>query len=791
MLNLRKGFLSALVVGTLLLQMANTIAVRADGDTPPTDTPAEVSTEPADGGTTEVAPPDPTEADPTEAPSQDPTEVVTQDATDPAVTPDATLESDPTEAPTSDPSATPEATVEADPTETGQPTSLPEILDQAPDNTQVVVLNSDGQPEPLATQSGVQILANGDPMWCPQGVLPGGAGCTTSFNSFTGASGLLNTLAGGAYSGNGVIYVAQNYDSSLEIGDVGIDGSVLTTLQNLTIQGGWDGVLGSANITGTSLFNNLILQITNWNYNVSINDIEVANSSQFGLGVDSSGNIALDNVNAHDNSADGVILQTYAGAGNVTVTNSTVDNNGANGLIVGSGGNVSLGNVTTTNNNGDGVLVLSEGNINLNHVTSTNNSGIGADLESCGCTPGDVNVNNSEFSSNSDDGLDISTDGNVTVTNTEANNNNNGAGTDISAGGNVALVNVGAFTNGSGGIYIENQGNTTLNHMDSGYNGDVGVGIFSNGNVSVNDTWAGYNNSVGLGLDAAGNVTLTNSAFFDNVDPGAMVTSSGSINVNNSFFGNCFLGYCGTQPLGALFLSTNSVAISNSQFNQNTDTGLVALSFGNVTLTNVSADGNGSLGADIQSLGNVTICGGSYSYNGDTGLAIDAQGAANISPSTLLNGNGVMPTDIMASAVNENFRCSPKHRGGSYNSVNVSDGVAVEASCDGYIGVELHLPSGDSLVVPCPTHGKASLAHIAFGQLPGALPEGDTFISALLAQAARDGLTVSFALPVQGAKYTILRWNGSEWINLDGVTTIDGLYATVPATPGYYVLVTK
>jgi fibronectin-binding autotransporter adhesin len=118
----------------------------------------------------------------------------------------------------------------------------------------------------------------GDPLWCPIGVLPGGVGCTASFTAFTGAGGLLAALASGPYSGDGVIYLDTFYNAALETGDVIINGGDLSALGNLTLQGGWDGVLGGANIVGTSVINAVDLRI-DWPGNVTIKDIDFQGSS--------------------------------------------------------------------------------------------------------------------------------------------------------------------------------------------------------------------------------------------------------------------------------------------------------------------------------------------------------------------------------------------------------------------------------------------------------------------------------------------------------------------------------
>ena len=80
-----------------------------------------------------------------------------------------------------------------------------EALTQVPEGTEVVVLDEDGNSVPLATQEAAEIVAVIDPMWCPEGVLPGGAGCSAGYSAI---SDLINNMVSNTsfYTQNGVIY---------------------------------------------------------------------------------------------------------------------------------------------------------------------------------------------------------------------------------------------------------------------------------------------------------------------------------------------------------------------------------------------------------------------------------------------------------------------------------------------------------------------------------------------------------------------------------------------------------
>ncbi len=96
--------------------------------------------------------------------------------TDAVATEVASVDAAPTDSPGTDKTA-----VEAAP-------SVAEIVDAAPEGTQVVVMDATGQPLPLASEAAAAMLLTGDPMWCPDGKLPGDVGCTASHSGFN-ASG--------------------------------------------------------------------------------------------------------------------------------------------------------------------------------------------------------------------------------------------------------------------------------------------------------------------------------------------------------------------------------------------------------------------------------------------------------------------------------------------------------------------------------------------------------------------------------------------------------------------------
>ena len=122
----------------------------------------------------------------------------------------------------------------------------PSLMEQVPDNTEVVVLNSEGEAEPLATQEVANAVAASDPIWCPgtQAPTPGANGCTVTHSSFDALLTTLKTDEGSftpIYQVNGTIYVEMgSYGGGESAIDFNTYGFTTFDDHDLTIQGGWD-----------------------------------------------------------------------------------------------------------------------------------------------------------------------------------------------------------------------------------------------------------------------------------------------------------------------------------------------------------------------------------------------------------------------------------------------------------------------------------------------------------------------------------------------------------------------
>jgi hypothetical protein len=731
----------------------------------PTDAPgATQSPPPADQPTgVRVVTQDPSPTDqPTDAPS------VTQP---PSPTDVAAGSSDATPAPTD--TSTPPSTLEA------QSTSIPAVLDQAPAGTQVVVLDQAGQPQPLATQQALNILATGDPIWCPSGVSPsaGSGGCTGSYSDL---ASLVGYLSGSQPAQNGTIWITSGADNSGT--DILIDGTTLTTWKDyaLTLQGGWNGSSTGA-ISGVSNFDKSI-SITSWNNTVAVDNINISNTSGTGLTVQTSRDIQLSNVSSSGSSGDGARLDNSSGTGNVNLngTNTFSSNQGSyGGLYVKSNGSISLSNVTAS------------GNVN----------GLGAYLFNASASlPQNVTLSGTNvMSSNGSYGLEIDTLGAITLNNLTTNNNGNY--------GTILFNN-----NGSGGEDV------TLNGAGQ-FNGNTGTGIEINswGNISTSNLTANQNGGYGASMynslaSTAKNVILSGTNTFNgNFANGLYVSSNGDINADT------IIASQNLNSDGAILfnnLGTGNISLgssSSSIFNGNNGNGLRLVSTGDIILVQVTADNNtAGSGLTLTTSGQAQVSCGDFSGNSNYGLDATLSGGDltlnSVGSSGNTNGN-VHLTNVGTVAINPAYPCpAPKPQklqNGSSQSTNgegaslptdiipVTGAGPVVLDCSRFGRIVLQLADGDQIVFVCPVGGKATLDEVFATGLPGTLPDGDAFASGLATSlTGSDGppggvitsggdLIVSFGIPSEkkGAQFSILYWDptlkdgAGDWVELPAFDT--------------------
>jgi len=630
----RTSLLSLTIIAVIVFSAFGTTTVYADGDPPPDPPPIEATTSPEEGsteandGTTKVA------AEETSAP---------EEAAPEAATPEVTAEAISTPEKSSTEEVMPPPTAEAAPVvEEATPAPEASVLDQVPENTTVVVLDANGEAQPLATEAAAEAVATSDPIWCAETALvhtPGATGCTGSFSSFTDLLGFLSDPANQAtYSGAGTIYVEQG---SYQGGESIIDFNAysLTNISNasLTITGGWDPTTGGTDSTNSSTFNNTSIIIgasgNPWGGSLTVNNLSLdfSNNSNSGTGLTlySQSDITLSNVDV-TNSWNGAGAELDAG-GSVTILDSNFTRNKTAGAIIRSQGDVGVLNSSFSNpedarRQNTGLDITSTGSVSLLNVLANENRLVGANINA----GGGVSITRSVFSGTEEIqganflgyGLQVTTPSAVALNNVTANNNFlwGASLTTTTPAGNISIVD---------SVF---NANTTAS---PGFIDDTGLFIFGGGNVAMSNVTANDNRLHGANINALGTVTINNGSFSNNRG----VTTAAGV---DTFHGH---GLQITSPLG-IFLSnvtaTNNmlfgaelnsgaeVAISFSNFS-NTSTGSSAnavgqgldiISAGNVSLLDVVLDNNQTMGANIQAGGNVTLNNVTATNNGTDGVVV-------------------------------------------------------------------------------------------------------------------------------------------------------------------------
>jgi hypothetical protein len=536
--------------------------------------------------------------------------------------------------PTSEPVVPPE---EIPPLEVPPPSdvTIADALAQIPEGTEVVVINTEGENIPLATQEAVDAIVVADPTWCPTGVAPGGAGCSINYGS-------LQLLVADVGTGlnptaNGVIWISTVLPDA-SVSPIVINGGTpgaFATWSNfsLTLKGGWTEVGSTINTLDPSELN-VSLSIINWNADIALSDIlvtGVTGSGTTALNIATSKKVTLTGIHVNGNAGNGANLDNCVwnidhcnGTSDVVVTASTFNNNAnGDGLNVFSGGTITISSVTANGNNavggsgatlnnlyattaknvvltsgtlefngnGDtGLVVWSKGSITLKDITANTNGTDGAYLDNLGGTAAVTLTGTNVFSENANGGLVVWSKGAIAASNLIANSNHTQWGASLNNAGAttaqpVTLTGTNEFKFNAGGLRILSNGAITLNNITatntSAYNG---VWL-------VNDT-----STVGS------NVTLTGAnTFNDNYYGGIDVYSKGSIALSNVTANNN--GHGALFGFGAFLdnhtaATPKAVTISvsggnpDSNFNDNFSGGLEIRSLGAISVSGVSANNN-------------------------------------------------------------------------------------------------------------------------------------------------------------------------------------------------------
>ncbi len=161
--------LSLTLIIVMLFSAMGPTTVYADGETPPPPPTTEASDtdgETGEGDAGDTA----TEEEVAEEPAEETSEEPVEDETSASEEGTEELPADETAEEVADEGAAEE----------------PSLIEQVPENTEVVVLNSEGEVEPLATQEAAEAVLESDPIWCPgsQAPTPGATAAQDTYSSF-------------------------------------------------------------------------------------------------------------------------------------------------------------------------------------------------------------------------------------------------------------------------------------------------------------------------------------------------------------------------------------------------------------------------------------------------------------------------------------------------------------------------------------------------------------------------------------------------------------------------------
>ena len=653
-------FFYILTLVVFLAQLALPTAARAEGETPPAD-PAATEIAPVDPAAPEAAPADPTEVAPEPAATETPT---------------------------------PEPVID---------------LSAVPDGTDVVVLDENGQPLPLGSQAAADVVAQGDPIWCPGSQNPytnGGnsTGCSPSYLTLTA---LLTALDESTWP-DGTIWIEKGiYDglaghNTAEAGTqqagsgpfmIRLNGSSNTN--SLTIQGGWNSSTGA--IDGTS---NYVLPLNfQWSGNLTIKNITYDGTSDssnpdYGLIIGATGTgktLTLDHVqvlSAHN--TNGLAQGTnIAGTDtdSVIITDSKFNLNQGSGLRLYDFGNFTLTRVDASNNNSD------NGGYGASITCHTSGT---TDL----CDTGTVKIEDSTFNGNGSvvkptdaQGLYVNTDGTISISGVTA-NGNTGTGARIQNDYGTKPLTISDSTFGTTKLLSALTYPPAAADRALAGNGGEGLLVYSKGALTLNSVIADYNRANGLSGGVGGSGTLTigktgpsspASSFSHNGMDGIKTESAGGAVTLNSVLATDN-GQHGAELGGAT--ETGNYTITGGTFSNNGGQtyhtndyaydGLNVKTSGNIAVSSVTASGNARNGASLDTVygsktGTVTVT--NSTFGSAPSIFSDPTGNKDADPRKW--GNGGMGLEIKSGGATSLNTVTANYNGSAWLAKNFGPGVAV------------------------------------------------------------------------------------------------------------------
>jgi hypothetical protein len=514
-------------------------------------------------------------------------------------------------------------------------------------------------------------------------------------------------------------------------------------------------------------------------------------------------------------------LQAVAG-GAITLMGVNANGNDFSGVDIAgtslvAGGDIVIDPSSFSYNYRDGLHAISNGSVRLSDVTAKGNGFSGSSQAGtylvAGAT-GNVTIDNSVFSQNFHDGLHAIGGGNINLNAVTGDHNSSlgstQAGTYLSAGGDINITGPSSFSSNSwDGLHAISNGAMTVDSVTANYNGgsgfnQAGTYLVANGDVAISGGYFSHNHYDGLHASSTNSITLRQIQADWN---------DGS----------------GFTHAGTYLVAGGDISIDPSSFSHNAHDGLMAIAGGSIALDRVIAQFNGGDGVNLTAGTNVTSTCSDYPDNGGYGMNANLPGqlgtdnqffGGNVSGDIHLTGGGTLttatghgcgaeleksqkPVESPSAPSSPSSQATPAAAAApQQNVVNVSDGQTVSLSCTASLGTTLVLSNRDQVVLLCPITGDASVKHVTVDVLPGKLDTTVTFVSAMDLEVTQNGQTaqtlngpvkVDFTIPSdkQGANLAILRWNGTQWIDMGGAKTSDGFYESISNQTGVFVLVTR
>jgi hypothetical protein len=653
------------------------------------------------------------------------------------------------------------------------------------DNDDGLVISTSGN----VSMANVTATGNGD-----EGVQVSNTNSTT--NAFVQISGT------NVFSGNMGYGLYVNSKGAITASNVTANGS--TAYGGAYLDNDETGAVGGVSLTGSNSF---------------------SDNDDYGLQVYSLGAIGLNNITANNN---------------VTQFGANIYNAGTN-----ASGSVTITGTNSVSGNDDyGMQIYSKGSVSLEYITANGNlTQDGLNIDNCnwggssvGCRgSGDVTISGTNsFSNNGNGGGDF--------------------GLNINSGSAVTVENVTANSNKDSGVYIDNtrsstDATVTMNGINTVSNNlNDGLVIYSDGTINVNEITADSNGAgrddAGARLDndtGTGDVIVTGyyNSFSNNTGPGLYISTKGAIEL---FFATITGNntWAGSQN-GAVFTSpgatSNLSKVYCSIFGNNNGYGLDAWNFED-SLTFVGQNSfSGNPSGDYRFNGSASFEDPDYLCE-EPVLGCTEPNSINYDPSANTNDGSCIPivlgcTDPTAFNYNlvantDNNSCLPVIRGcmdpehPAYNPeantprnckeetpktlasslIPVTGGQLTAISCEAPI-TKLLMAGGDFVAFTSLCGYDALLDDVPQEGLPEGLPNGSQFVSALSVALTQDGktieplpdgtsMTVAFKIPagMVGANFSILRWDGSTWME-EGVSLEIGHVKTNSSNTGTFVLVVK